>query len=69
MLLDIFVTVPSLLMTNIAWYIRVGLALICLIVVFAVALLAWPNRFRAQGDPLPHDHHPRRNYRPKEHDG
>jgi hypothetical protein len=25
MLLDIFVTVPSILMTNIAWYIRIGL--------------------------------------------
>jgi hypothetical protein len=38
MLLDIFVTVPSILMTNIAWYIRVGLVLICLIVLFAVAI-------------------------------
>ena len=66
MLLDIFVTVPSLLMTNIAWYMRVGLVLICLIVLFAVALLAWSNRFRADGDSLPHGHHPRRNSRPKE---
>ena len=31
MLLDIFVTVPTLLMTTIAWYICVGLLLICLI--------------------------------------
>ena len=38
MLLDIFVTVPSLLMTTIAWYIHVGLVLICLIVLFAVAI-------------------------------
>ena len=38
MLLDIFVDLPSLLMTNIAWYIRVGLVLICLIVLFAVAI-------------------------------
>ena len=38
MLLDIFVTVPSLLMTNIAWYIHVGLVLICLILLFAVAI-------------------------------
>jgi hypothetical protein len=35
MLLDIFVTIPSLLMANIA---RVGLVLICLIVLFAVAV-------------------------------
>jgi hypothetical protein len=60
MLVDILVTIPSLLMANIAWYIRVGLVLICLIVVTAVALLAWSNRFRAQGDRLPNDHHPRR---------
>ena len=38
MLLDIFVTVPSLLMTTIAWYILVGLVLVCLIVLFAVAI-------------------------------
>ena len=38
MLLDIFVTVPSLLMTTIAWYIHVGLVLMCLIVLFAVAI-------------------------------
>jgi hypothetical protein len=38
MLLDIFVTVPLLLMTNIACYIRVGAVLICLIVLLAVAI-------------------------------
>ena len=38
MLRDIFVTVPSLLMTTMAWYIQVGLVLICLIVLFAVAI-------------------------------
>ena len=38
MLLDIFITVPSLLMTTIAWYIRVGLVLICLIALFALAI-------------------------------
>ena len=38
MLLDIFVTVPLLLMTNIAWYIHVGLVLICLIALFAIAI-------------------------------
>ena len=38
MLVDIFITVPSLLMATIAWYIHVGLALICLIVLFAVAI-------------------------------
>ena len=38
MLVDIFVTVPSLLMATIAWYIRVGLVLTCLIVLFAVAI-------------------------------
>ena len=38
MLLDIFITVPSLLMTTIAWYMQVGLVLICLTVLFAVAI-------------------------------
>jgi hypothetical protein len=38
MLVNIFVTVPSLLMTTIAWYIHVGLVLICLIVLFVVAI-------------------------------
>ena len=38
MLLDIFITVPCLLMTTIAWYIHVGLVLICLIALFALAI-------------------------------
>ena len=38
MLVDIFVTVPSLLMTTIASYIHVGLVLTFLIVLFAVAI-------------------------------
>ena len=38
MLLDIFITVPSLLMTSMAWYIHVALVLICLIVLLAVAI-------------------------------
>ncbi len=38
MLLDILVTVPLLLMTTVAWYIRFGLVLICLFVLFAVAI-------------------------------
>jgi hypothetical protein len=54
MLLDIFVTVPSILMTNIAWYIRVGLVLICLIVMFAVAIAAISfHRVREYGHPTP----------------
>jgi hypothetical protein len=39
--LDIFITVPCLLMTTmttIAWYIHVGLVLICLIALFALAI-------------------------------
>ena len=38
MLLDIFVTVPLLLMTNIGCYMRVGIVLICLIVLLAVGI-------------------------------
>ena len=38
MLFDIFVTVPSLLMTNTACYIRVGVVLNCLIVLLAVGI-------------------------------
>ena len=38
MLLDIFITIPTLLMATIAWYVRVGLVLICLIVLFVVAI-------------------------------
>jgi hypothetical protein len=55
MLLDIFVTVPTLLMTTIAWYICVGLLLICLVMPFAVAVGALTfYRVRANGyrDPM-----------------
>ena len=38
MLLDIFITIPTLLMATIAWYIHVGLVLICLIALFALAI-------------------------------
>jgi uncharacterized membrane protein YdbT with pleckstrin-like domain len=58
MLLDIFVTVPSLLMTTIAWYIRVGLILICLIVLFAVAIGAI-GVYRTREDDLVLSHRPR----------
>jgi hypothetical protein len=40
MLLDILVDLPSLVMTNIAWYIRVGIAVVSLIVLFTVAIVA-----------------------------
>lgn len=56
---DIFVTVPSLLMTTIAWYIRVGLVLACLIVLFAVAIGAISVYRVREDDPLL-SHRPRR---------
>jgi len=40
MLFQIFVEVPALAMAEIAWYLRVGVALTCLIVLFAVAIAA-----------------------------
>ena len=52
MLVDIFITVPSLLMATIAWYIHVGLALICLIVLFAVAIGAISVYRVREDDPL-----------------
>jgi hypothetical protein len=59
MLLDIFVTIPCLMMTTIAWYIRVGIALTCLIVLFAVAIGAIGfYRVRAGSRPVPQDHWP-----------
>jgi hypothetical protein len=58
MLLDIFVTVPSLPMTTIAWYIHVGLVLICLIVLFAVAIGAISAYRVREDDPFP-SHPPR----------
>jgi hypothetical protein len=38
MLFQIFVSLPSLVMAEIAWYIRVAIALTCLVVLFAVAI-------------------------------
>jgi hypothetical protein len=38
MLFDTFVTLPLLLMTDIAWYIRTGIVLVVLIVLFAVVM-------------------------------
>ena len=52
MLVDIFVTIPSLLMTTIAWYIHVGLVLMCLIVLFAVAIGAISAYRVREDDPL-----------------
>jgi len=52
MLVDIFVTVPSLLMATIAWYIHVGLVLICLIVLFAIAIGAVSVYRVREDDPL-----------------
>jgi hypothetical protein len=53
MLLDIFVTVPLLLMTNIAWYIHIGLVLMCLIVLFAAAVGAVSFNYRVRRDDHP----------------
>lgn len=59
MLLDIFINIPCLVMTTIAWYIRVGSALTCLIVLFAVAIGAIGfYRVRAGSRPVPQDHWP-----------
>ena len=59
MLLDIFVTVPLLLMASVAWYIRVGLVLICLIALFGVAIGAVScYRVRADGPPRSYGHRP-----------
>jgi hypothetical protein len=38
MLLEIFVTFPSLVMAEIAWLVRFAAALTCLLVLFAVAV-------------------------------
>jgi hypothetical protein len=54
MLVDIFVTVPSLLMTTIAWYIHVGLVLTCLIVLFAVVIGAVALRCGRAEAPAPY---------------
>ena len=38
MLLEIFVTIPSLVMVEIAWCVRFAVVLTCLLVLFAVAM-------------------------------
>jgi hypothetical protein len=55
MLLDIFVTVPMLVMTNIAWYIHIGLVLMFLIVLFATAVgaVSFIYMVRRDGHPVP----------------
>ena len=46
MLLEIFVTIPSLVMAEIAWCIRLAVVLTCLLVLFAVAIGAVSLRCR-----------------------
>ena len=46
MLFEIFVTVPSLVMAEIAWLVRFAVALTCLLVLFAVAIGAVGLRWR-----------------------
>ena len=48
MLFEIFVTVPSLVMAEIAWLVRFALALSCLLVLFAVAIGAVGLRWRRE---------------------
>jgi len=49
MLLEIFVTLPSLVMAEIAWCVRLAVVLICLFVLFAVAIGAiWLRCRRAE---------------------
>jgi hypothetical protein len=55
MLFEIFVTVPSLVMAEIAWFVRFPVALTCLLVLFAVAIGAVGLRWRReppQGRPV-----------------
>ena len=59
MLRDIFITVPSLLMTTIAWYIHVGLVLVCLIVLFTIAIGAI-SIYKVREDKTFVSHRPRR---------
>ena len=48
MLFEIFVTVPSLVMAEIAWLVRFALAVSCLLVLFAVAIGAVGLRWRRE---------------------
>ena len=55
MLFEILVTVPSLVMAEIAWFVRFAVALTCLLVLFAGAIGAVGLRWRrepAQGRPV-----------------
>jgi hypothetical protein len=54
-LLDIFVTMPMLVMTNIAWYIHFGLVLMFLIVLFvaAVGAVSFIHKVRGDRHPVP----------------
>jgi hypothetical protein len=60
MLLQIFVEVPALVIAEIAWYLRVGVALTCLIVLFAVGIAAicLAHHARTESRFLPHGHRP-----------
>ena len=40
MLLEILVTVPSLILAEIAWYVRFAVALTCMTILFALAIAA-----------------------------
>ena len=48
MLFEIFVNIPSLVLAEIAWCIRFGIALTCLLVLFAVAIGAVGLRWRRE---------------------
>ena len=51
MLFEIFVNIPSLVLAEIAWCIRFGIALTCLLVLFAVAIGAVGLRLRRDERP------------------
>ena len=53
MLLQVFVDLPSLVMTEIAWCIRVAIALTCLVVLFAVAIGAIGVLYRRRAEDGP----------------
>jgi hypothetical protein len=59
MLFEIVVRIPSLLMSEIAWCVRVAAALACLLVLFAVAAAAigFYVRRAAERGSLAHDGH------------
>ena len=65
MLFEIFVNIPSIIVSEIAWYVCVAVALACLLALFAVAAAAialrWRRaerelmgRYRRKGPPLAH---------------